>query len=209
MKKGRILQPPLGDAEFCSEGPSCSRLGLLMGEWKGLTWGTMGEFRHTEMSSMVGQVGWGSWFEKFLRSYEPDHWKWKLTGLVCTSLDNRKTQTEARYSFLSISVYRPTVGTVMINQLQCLNLRGSPRARVTEHKAHKNDVDVLMGSYGIWIRLLVEDSCCLCFVWGHRSAKPSALFREFKWLTRDLKYWIKTSVEIILIVVHVSLERML
>lgn len=57
---------------------------------------------------------------------------------------------------------------------------GLGRALVAENKAPKSDVNVLIYSCGIWIRLLVEESCCLCCVLGHRSANPSALFREFK-----------------------------
>lgn len=55
----------------------------------------------------------------------------------------------------------------------------------------------------------MEESCWLCVVLEPRSANPSALFREFKSLTKDLKYWIRRSVENIIVVVHVSLKRML
>lgn len=57
---------------------------------------------------------------------------------------------------------------------------GLGRALVAENKVSTSDVNVLIDSCGIQIRLLVEESCCLCSVLGHRSANPSALFREFK-----------------------------
>lgn len=43
----------------------------------------------------------------------------------------------------------------------------------------------------------MEESCWLCVVLEHRGANPSTLFREFKSPIKDLKYWIRRTVEII------------